>query len=48
MLVDTHAHLQWGSFDKVREKVISRARAPKFEIVNHCARMRLNLGFIPR
>ncbi len=26
MLVDTHAHLQWASFDKDREKVISRAR----------------------
>jgi TatD DNase family protein len=26
MLVDTHAHLQWASFDKDREKVISRAQ----------------------
>ena len=25
MLVDTHAHLQWASFDKDREEVISRA-----------------------
>ena len=26
MLVDTHAHLQWASFDKDREQVIIRAR----------------------
>ena len=26
MLVDSHAHLQWRSFDRDREKVISRAR----------------------
>lgn len=26
MLVDTHAHLQWASFDKDRKEVISRAR----------------------
>jgi Tat protein secretion system quality control protein TatD with DNase activity len=26
MLVDTHAHNQWASFGKDREKVISRAR----------------------
>jgi len=26
MLIDTHAHLQWASFDKDREKVIDRAR----------------------
>lgn len=26
MLVDTHAHLQWASFNKDRETVISRAR----------------------
>jgi len=26
MLVDTHAHLQWTSFDKDREKVMIRAR----------------------
>lgn len=26
MLVDTHAHLQWASFDKDREEVIGRAR----------------------
>ena len=25
MIVDTHAHLQWASFDKDREEVISRA-----------------------
>lgn len=25
MLIDTHAHLQWASFDKDREKVINRA-----------------------
>ena len=26
MLVDSHAHLQWASFDKDREKVINRAK----------------------
>ena len=26
MLVDTHAHLQWGKFDTDREQVISRAK----------------------
>ena len=26
MLVDSHAHLQWTSFDKDREKVINRAK----------------------
>jgi TatD DNase family protein len=26
MFVDTHAHLQWGRFDRDREKVINRAR----------------------
>ncbi|UCG45951.1 MAG: TatD family hydrolase [Candidatus Bathyarchaeota archaeon] len=26
MLIDTHAHLQWASFNKDREKVIERAR----------------------
>ena len=26
MLIDTHAHLQWASFDRDREKVIDRAR----------------------
>lgn len=26
MLVDTHAHIQWASFDKDREKVLGRAR----------------------
>jgi TatD DNase family protein len=35
MLVDTHAHLQWASFDKDREKVISRAqKASVGNIVN--------------
>jgi TatD DNase family protein len=35
MLVDTHAHLQWASFDKDREKVIRRAqKASVSNIVN--------------
>ena len=35
MLVDTHAHIQWASFDKDREKVISRAqKASVGNIVN--------------
>ena len=38
MLVDTHAHLQWGSFDKDREKVISRAREVAVEYI-------VNIGF---
>jgi len=38
MLVDTHAHLQWASFDKDREKVISRAR--KVDVKNI-----VNIGF---
>ncbi len=38
MLVDTHAHLQWGSFDKDREKVISRAREVGVECI-------VNIGF---
>ena len=38
MLVDTHAHLQWASFDKDREKVISRAREVGVRYV-------VNIGF---
>jgi len=38
MLVDTHAHLQWASFDKDREKVISRAREVAVEYI-------VNIGF---
>jgi TatD DNase family protein len=38
MLVDTHAHLQWASFDKDREAVISRARAAGVDYV-------VNIGF---
>jgi TatD DNase family protein len=38
MLVDTHAHLQWASFDKDREKVISRARKAGVEHI-------VNIGF---
>lgn len=38
MLIDTHAHLQWASFDKDREKVISRARKAG---VDHI----VNIGF---
>jgi len=38
MLVDTHAHLQWASFDKDREKVIRRAR----EVDVKCI---VNIGF---
>jgi TatD DNase family protein len=26
MIVDSHAHLQWTSFDKDRERVINRAK----------------------
>jgi len=38
MLVDTHAHLQWASFDKDREKVMSRARKAGVEHI-------VNIGF---
>jgi len=38
MLVDTHAHLQWASFGKDREKVISRARKVDVKYV-------VNIGF---
>ncbi len=38
MLVDTHAHLQWASFDEDREKVISRARKVAVECI-------VNIGF---
>jgi TatD DNase family protein len=38
MLMDTHAHLQWASFDKDREKVISRAREAGVECI-------VNIGF---
>jgi len=38
MLVDTHAHLQWTSFNKDREKVISRARKAGVEHI-------VNIGF---
>ncbi len=38
MLVDTHAHLQWASFDKDREKVISRAKKVGVEYI-------VNIGF---
>jgi len=38
MLVDTHAHLQWASFDKDREKVVDRARKVN---VKHI----VNIGF---
>ncbi|MCK5593548.1 TatD family hydrolase [Candidatus Bathyarchaeota archaeon] len=38
MLVDTHAHLQWASFGKDREKVISRARKAGVEHI-------VNIGF---
>jgi len=33
MLVDTHAHLQWASFDKDREKVINRAKKAGVEYI---------------
>lgn len=33
MLVDTHAHLQWASFDKDRQNVISRAREVGVECI---------------
>ena len=38
MLVDTHAHLQWASFDKDREKVIGRARKVDVKYI-------VNIGF---
>ena len=38
MLVDTHAHLQWASFGKDREKVISRARKVDVKYI-------VNIGF---
>jgi len=38
MLVDTHAHLQWASFNKDREEVISRARGVGVEHM-------VNIGF---
>ena len=38
MLVDTHAHLQWASFDKDREKVIRRAQQA-------CVGYIVNIGF---
>ncbi len=38
MLVDTHAHLQWASFDKDREKVVSRAKKVGVEYI-------VNIGF---
>ena len=38
MLIDTHAHLQWASFDKDREKVINRARKVGVKYI-------VNIGF---
>ena len=38
MLVDTHAHLQWASFDRDREEVIRRAREAGVENI-------VNIGF---
>jgi len=38
MLVDTHAHLQWTSFDKDREKVLIRAREAHVDCI-------VNVGF---
>jgi len=38
MLVDTHAHLQWASFDKDWQNVISRAREVGVECI-------VNIGF---
>ncbi|UCE96502.1 MAG: TatD family hydrolase [Candidatus Bathyarchaeota archaeon] len=38
MLIDTHAHLQWSSFDKDREKIINRARKIGVEYI-------VNIGF---
>lgn len=38
MLVDSHAHLQWASFDRDREQVIGRAREVGVEYI-------VNVGF---
>ncbi|UCE43420.1 MAG: TatD family hydrolase [Candidatus Bathyarchaeota archaeon] len=38
MLVDSHAHLQWASFDKDREAVVGRAREAGVEYI-------VNIGF---
>lgn len=38
MLVDTHAHLQWTSFDRDREKVLVRAREAYVDYI-------VNIGF---
>ena len=38
MLVDTHAHLQWASFDRDREKVIDRAQKADVKYI-------VNIGF---
>ena len=38
MLVDSHAHLQWASFDRDREEVIGRAREVGVEYI-------VNIGF---
>ncbi|UCD96052.1 MAG: TatD family hydrolase [Candidatus Bathyarchaeota archaeon] len=38
MLVDTHAHLQWTSFDKDRDRVIRRARSTGVSYI-------VNIGF---
>ncbi len=38
MLVDTHAHLQWASFDKDREKVVDRAQKADVKYI-------VNIGF---
>jgi TatD DNase family protein len=38
MLVDSHAHLQWASFDKDREEAVSRAREVGVKYV-------VNIGF---
>jgi TatD DNase family protein len=38
MLVDTHAHLQWASFDKDRQEVVDRAREAGIKRI-------VNIGF---
>jgi len=38
MLVDTHAHLQWASFDRDREKVVDRAQKADVKYI-------VNIGF---
>jgi TatD DNase family protein len=38
MLVDTHAHLQWASFDRDREKVVDRAQKADVKCI-------VNIGF---